>query len=499
MAVFAVLFGTRQTDATEHQHGLMLAVATESIVKLVAFIAAGVFVTFWMFGPVELIERAMKTPEAVRAIDYTPSIGNFLTMTLLSFCAIMLLPRQFHVSVVENSSDAEVGRARWLFPLYLIAINLFVIPIALAGLVTFPFGAVDSDMYVLALPIAGESPLLSIVVFIGGLSAATAMVIVECVALSIMVSNDIVVPLVLQRGRAIARGPASDFGDFLLKVRRFAIFAIMVMAYLYYRALGNTQLAAIGLLSFAAIAQFAPAFFGGLFWRRATARGAMGGMLVGVAVWTYTLFLPSFLDGNTAGMLLLQHGPFGIEALRPQALFGADLPPLLHGVLWSLSLNHPDLCRAVADAPAVLDRTAAGRRVRARRAGADDADVPALAHHGDRAGHLRARWRSISARSAPAIRSRPSRPAARITPRAGRAGGFRTAAACRASDRLVDRRGVVAAGAVAAAAQAHRLRRGRAEAARRFPRRAAFQPRDPADRAQPRAPGHRGVRPRSCS
>ena len=200
MAAFAVLFGTRQTDATEHQHGLMLAVATESIVKLVAFIAAGAFVTFWMFSPVELIERAMKTPEAVRAIDYVPSIGNFLTMVLLSFCAIMLLPRQFHVSVVENSSDAEVGRARWLFPLYLVAINLFVIPIAIAGLVTFPFGAVDSDMYVLALPMEGNAPLLSVGVFIGGLSAATAMVMVECVALSIMVSNDIVVPLVLQRG-----------------------------------------------------------------------------------------------------------------------------------------------------------------------------------------------------------------------------------------------------------------------------------------------------------
>src|SRR5471030_864077 len=337
MAAFAVLFGTRQSDATEHQHGLMLAVATESIIKLVAFIAAGAFVTFWMFTPNELIERAMKTPEAVRAIDYAPSVGNFLTMTLLSFCAIMLLPRQFHVSVVENSSDAEVGRARWLFPLYLVAINLFVIPIALAGLVTFPFGAVDSDMYVLALPMEGNSPLLSVGVFVGGLSAATAMVIVECVALSIMVSNDIVVPLVLQRGQS--RTGQKDFGYFLLRVRRFAIFAIMVMAYLYYRALGNTQLAAIGLLSFAAIAQLAPAFFGGLFWRRATARGAMGGMLVGVAVWIYTLFLPSFLDSSTAGLMLLQHGPFGIEALRPQALFGADLPPLLHGVLWSLSLN----------------------------------------------------------------------------------------------------------------------------------------------------------------
>jgi Na+/proline symporter/signal transduction histidine kinase len=338
MATFAVLFGTRQTDATEHQHGLMLAVATESIVKLVAFIAAGAFVTFWMFDPVDLMQRAMKTPEAVRAISYTPSIGNFITMVLLSFCAIVLLPRQFHVSVVENSSDAEVGRARWLFPLYLVAINLFVIPIAIAGLVTFPFGAVDSDMYVLALPMKGNAPWLSLAVFIGGLSAATAMVMVECVALSIMVSNDIVVPLVLQRSPE-ARAGRKDFADFLLKVRRFAIFAIMAMAYFYYRALGNTQLAAIGLLSFAAIAQLAPAFFGGLFWRRATARGAMAGMLVGVAVWVYTLFLPSFLEGNTAGLLLLQHGPFGIEALRPQALFGADLPPLLHGALWSLLLN----------------------------------------------------------------------------------------------------------------------------------------------------------------
>src|SRR6201991_266978 len=338
MATFAVLFGTRQTDATEHQHGLMLAVASESIVKLVAFLAAGAFVTFWMFSPVELLERAMKTPEAVRAIDYVPSIGNFLTMVLLSFCAIMLLPRQFHVSVVENSSDSEVKRARWLFPMYLIAINVFVIPIAIAGLVIFPFGAVDSDMFVLALPMEGNAPLLSVLVFIGGLSAATAMVMVECVALAIMVSNDIVLPLVLQR-RGAARNEPKDFGDFLLGIRRFSIFAIMVMAYFYYRALGNTQLAAIGLLSFAAIAQLAPAFFGGLFWRRATARGAMGGMLVGIAMWVYTLFLPSFLEGNTAGLLLLQHGPFGIEALRPQALFGADLPPLLHGVLWSLSLN----------------------------------------------------------------------------------------------------------------------------------------------------------------
>jgi len=338
LALFAVLFGTRQTNATEHQHGLMLAVATESIIKLVAFLAAGAFVSFVMFTPHELIERAMQMPEAVRALDSSSSGGNFLTMVLLSFCAIMLLPRQFHVSVVENSSAAEVSRARWLFPLYLVAINLFVIPIALAGLVTFPFGAVEPDMFVLALPIEAKQSWLSVMVFIGGLSAATAMVIVECVALAVMVSNDLVMPLVLKRGPA-PQSSERHFGGFLLTVRRVAIFAILLMAYLYFRELGNTQLAAIGLLSFAAIAQFAPSFFGGLVWRRATALGAIGGMAVGFVTWAYTLFLPSFLESSTAGLLLLQHGPFGIEALRPRALFGADLPPLLHGVLWSLSLN----------------------------------------------------------------------------------------------------------------------------------------------------------------
>jgi Na+/proline symporter/signal transduction histidine kinase len=338
MAVFAVLFGTRQSSATEHQHGLMLAVATESIVKLVAFIAAGVFVTFWMFSPGELIDRAMKSPEAVRTLEHANFGSNFFTMAALSFCAIMLLPRQFHVSVVENSSAAEVSRARWLFPLYLIAINLFVVPIALAGLVTFPFGAVEPDMYVLALPLEAKTGWLSVIVFIGGLSAATAMVIVECVALAVMVSNDLVMPLVLKRG-ASREGAARDFGGFLLAVRRIAIFVILIMAYLYFRELGQAQLAAIGLLSFAAIAQFAPAFFGGLLWRRATALGAIGGMVVGFAIWAYTLFIPSFLEGSATGMLVLQHGPFGIEMLRPRALFGTDLAPLLHGVLWSLALN----------------------------------------------------------------------------------------------------------------------------------------------------------------
>ena len=187
-------------------------------------------------------------------------------MTLLSTVAIVLLPRQFHVTVVENHSEAEIRRAAWLFPLYLVLINLFVIPIAIAGLLTFPPGSVDSDMFVLALPLSAGSELLALVAFVGGLSAATAMVIVETVALAIMASNDIVVPLVLQRREAILSG-REDVGAILLTVRRIAIFVILLFAYLYYRSAGEAQLASIGLLSFAAVAQLAPAFFGGLIWR----------------------------------------------------------------------------------------------------------------------------------------------------------------------------------------------------------------------------------------
>ena len=217
-------------------------------------------------------------------------------------------------------------------------INLFVIPIAIAGLLTFPRGAVDSDMFVLALPLKAGSELLALTAFVGGLSAATAMVIVETVALAIMASNDIVVPFVLQRREAILSGRA-DVGAILLTVRRFSIFLILFFAYLYYRLAGEAQLAAIGLLSFAAIAQLAPAFFGGLIWRNGTARGALAGMSVGILVWAYTLLLPSFADANLLSKDILELGPLGIAWLRPQHLLGLDLPPLVHGVLWSLTLN----------------------------------------------------------------------------------------------------------------------------------------------------------------
>jgi Na+/proline symporter/CheY-like chemotaxis protein len=339
MAIFAVLFGTRHIDATEHQDGLMLAIATESIVKLVAFVGVGIFVTFWMFdGPLALFAQALERPDTAAVLTREPVVGTLVAMTLLSLFAIVLLPRQFHVTVVENNSEDEIRRAAWLFPLYLVLINLFVVPIALAGLLTFSPGQVDSDMFVLALPLAAHSDLFTVAAFIGGLSAATAMVIVESVALAIMISNDILMPLVLQRRETLITG-RDNVGRLLLIVRRAAIFVILLLAYVYYRLAGDAQLASIGLLSFAAVAQLAPAFFGGLIWRRATARGALAGMTVGILAWAYTLLLPSLADAGIVGPTLLSEGPWGNALLRPQALLGLDLPPLAHGVIWSLSLN----------------------------------------------------------------------------------------------------------------------------------------------------------------
>jgi Na+/proline symporter/CheY-like chemotaxis protein/PAS domain-containing protein len=357
MASFAMLFGTRHIDATEHQHGLILAIAAESLIKLVAFLAVGIFVTFVMFdGPAALFAKAMEHPQAGSILASAPHFGTFAVMTLLSLFAILLLPRQFHVAVVENNNEDEIRRAAWLFPLYLVLINLFVIPIAIAGLLTFAPDKVDGDMYVLALPLVAGSDVLAIVAFVGGLSAGTAMVIVESVALAIMVSNDIVMPMVLKRREAYVTGPA-DIGTLLLAVRRLAIFAILLLAYLYYRLAGEAQLASIGLLSFAAVAQLAPAFFGGLIWRRATARGAIAGMSAGILAWAYTLLLPSFADAGLVDPGILAHGPFGLAMLRPQSVLGLDLPPLVHGVLWSLSLNVVAyMAFSLARAPAAIER-----------------------------------------------------------------------------------------------------------------------------------------------
>ncbi len=294
LACFAIMFGTRHTDATEHQDGLILAVAMESVVKLVASLTAGICVIWFLFdGPADLWRKAADNTLALSALSYQTPLSRWITLTLLSAFAIIMLPRQFHVTVVENRTPKELRLAGFLFPLYLVAINLFVLPVALGGLLTFG-GSGNADLYMLSLPIAGDMPLVSLVTFIGGFSAATAMVIVASVALSIMVSNDIVMPIFLHRKLAGRAGQREDFAKTLLNIRRSSIFAVLLLGYAYYRSTDSTTgLASIGLLSFAAIAQMAPSLFGGLIWRRANARGAILGLTSGFVIWIYLLFLPS--------------------------------------------------------------------------------------------------------------------------------------------------------------------------------------------------------------
>ena len=493
MAAFAVLFGTRHTDATEHQDGLMLAIATELIVKLVAFLAVGVFVTFVLFpGPLDLFTQALAQPRTAAPLTQVPPLMAFVAMTVLSLFAILLLPRQFHVAVVENHGEIEIRRAAWMFPLYLLLINLFVVPIAIAGLLTFPAGGVDGDMFVLALPLKAHSEIFALIAFVGGLSAATAMVIMESVALAIMVSNDIVMPLVLKRQARLMEKP-TDAGAELLTIRRIAIFAILLFAYVYYRSAGAAQLASIGFLSFAAIAQFAPAFFGGLIWRRGTALGAIAGMTGGILVWGYTLLLPSVSDAGMIGARILTDGPFGLALLRPastvrprSAAAGARRPAQ---PLRQFGAFYRRRVRAAPD----RDRTRAGGRVRAVDARPDRAEFPAAPRRGQHRG-IDLDHRPLSRRGAHPRIVRELRRVAAHQPRAAGRGRLPAAAIRRISVGVGDRRGVVAARAVAVAAPAHGVDQGRAQAPRRRQRRDPLQPRNPADRARSRAPGHRRVR-----
>lgn len=337
LALFTVLFGTRHADATEHQNGLMLAVAMESVVKLAAFLAVGLFVTYSVFDGVgDILVKASKSGIVTNFAETGFNATNFVILTFLSGIVFLLLPRQFHVAIVENKSGRELNVARWLFPLYLVLINLFVIPVAFAGLTLFA-DSVPADSFVLAIPMEHGADWISLFVFVGGLSAGTAMVIVASVALAIMVSNQIVIPIVLKRrGNQLHAGKTS-MEQQILNIRRTTIVAIILAAYAYFKVADNTAaLVSIGLVSFAAIAQLAPSFFIGIYWRRANARGALLGMSMGFVVWAYSLLLPTVLpDSHT----LMLEGLFGIAELRPQHLFNLELSPISNGIVCSLFFN----------------------------------------------------------------------------------------------------------------------------------------------------------------
>src|SRR5947199_7180969 len=345
LAAFTIAFGTRHLDAAEHHQGMVAAIAFESLVKLLAFLAVGIFVTFFLYdGLGDLFGRAAAVPK-LRAMmapldGVAGGYASWVWLTILSMMAIMFLPRQFQVAVIENLNEKHLSKAIWLFPLYMLAINLFVLPIAFGGLLRFPGGGVDGDTFVLTLPMAEKQEGLALLVFIGGLSAATGMVIVETIALSTMVCNDLVMPVLL-RMRSLRLNAQPDLTGLLLGIRRGAIVLILLLGYLYFKLAGEAYaLVSIGLISFAAVAQFAPAALGGIFWKGGTRKGALAGLLAGFAVWLYTLLLPAFARSGWLPIGLLEQGPAGIALLKPLALFGlAGLDQITHAMIWSMLAN----------------------------------------------------------------------------------------------------------------------------------------------------------------
>jgi Na+/proline symporter/nitrogen-specific signal transduction histidine kinase len=344
LAAFTILFGTRHLDASERHEGLVAAIAFESVVKLAAFLAVGLFVTYGIYnGFTDIFDRAAQDIRLQTLITLGGESGNYgswASLTLLSMFAILFLPRQFQVAVVENVDERHLNKAIWLFPLYLLAINIFVLPIALGGLLYFPSGGVDADTFVLTLPIAEKQAALAMLAFIGGLSAATGMVIVETIALSTMVCNDLVMPLLL-RLRGLRLNERRDLSQLLLGIRRGAIVGILILGYVYFYLAGEAYaLVSIGLISFSAVAQFAPAIILGLFWKGGTRQGAIWGLSAGFAIWIYTLLLPSFAKSGWLPATFLSQGLWGIELLKPQQLFGLQgLDEISHCLFWSLLAN----------------------------------------------------------------------------------------------------------------------------------------------------------------
>ncbi|MFL9889638.1 ATP-binding protein [Paraburkholderia sp. RL17-381-BIF-C] len=349
LATFTIVFGTRHLDASERHEGMVAAIAFESLVKLVAFLAVGAFVTFGIYdGFGDLFARAQAVPALNALLTLHggeagaggAAFGSWASLIVLSMLSIMLLPRQFQIAVVENMDENHVAKAVWVLPLYLLAINVFVLPIAFGGTMHFPGGAVDPDMFVLALPMREHQLALTLFVFIGGLSAATGMVIVETIALSTMVCNDIVMPVLL-RLQSLQSERRANFPGLLLTIRRAAIVLLMMLGYAYFRLAGEAYaLVSIGLISFAAVAQFAPAMLGAIYWKNGTRLGALTGLSAGFLLWAYTLLLPSFAESGWLPRGFLAQGPLGIEWLRPRQLFGLQgLDEVSHALFWSMLAN----------------------------------------------------------------------------------------------------------------------------------------------------------------
>ncbi len=354
LGLFTILFGTRKLDVNERHDGVVMAIAVEAVVKLIALIAVGVFVVWGLSGGIgPMLEKI----DASEIGTWDVSGGRWVGLTFLSAAAFLCLPRMFHVMVVENDDERHLRMASWAFPAYLMLMSLFVLPIAVTGLDILPAGS-NPDMFVLTVPLSQGQNGLAMLSFLGGFSSATSMVIVASIALSTMVSNHIVMPIWLYLTGAGA-SVSGDVRYIVLLSRRVSIGAVVMLAYFYFvLSGGGSALAAIGLVSFVGVAQALPVMIGGIFWRGATRIGALSGLSIGFVVWVYCLFVPSLGTDVVFSHAMMTQGPFGISWLAPQALFGIQgLDPILHCFLWSMLLNSAAFCIvSLCTFPAPLER-----------------------------------------------------------------------------------------------------------------------------------------------
>jgi Na+/proline symporter/signal transduction histidine kinase/ActR/RegA family two-component response regulator len=355
LSVFAILFGTRGIDAAEHHPGMVLAIAAESLFKLVALMLVAVFALMTLDSAKPLLTTMRQLPGDLRQ----PSI--FFVQALTGMFAFFCLPRMFHIGVVECADVADARRARWWFGGYLVLLSIVVIPIVAASmpLDAAGRGAPSTDAWVLWLPLSAGQEWLALLAYLGGFSAATGMVIVASVALSTMISNDLVLPM-LWRWRGTGTGMASPAA--ILWVRRVAIVGVLLGAYGFFHLAPNApSLASIGMLALAAVAQFAPALIAAVYWPGASRAGVIGGLASGFVIWIYTLLIPAVVSDDGTPPNWLTEGPFGLAWLKPSELFGLAFPEALsHGVVWSLAANV-----AVLVALSWRYRPAIGERLRA--------------------------------------------------------------------------------------------------------------------------------------
>lgn len=343
LAFFIILFGTRSIDAAEKHEGLVAAIAFESIVKLVAFIAVGIFVTYGLFdGFGDIFSKAANNETLNKLFQFTKNTDytSWTGLVLLSMLAVVFLPRQFQVSVVENVKESHLKKAIWVFPLYLLLITFFVLPIAFGGYLLLGKTGINADTYVLVLPLQNGAKWLSLFTFIGGFSAATSMIIVETIAISTMMSNNIATPLLLVAKNFKTKGDG-QLTNSILNIRRFSILLIIALAFLYDKLVAqHFSLVSIGMVSFAAVAQFAPAVIGGIYWKDASQKGAMAGICIGFFIWFYTAVIPSMASTGFVDISIINNGPWGISWLKPPSLFGMQgMDSITHCFFWSMFFN----------------------------------------------------------------------------------------------------------------------------------------------------------------